>query len=469
MFEQELYNNEVTQVESQKGDLFHNYEIRNWDFSSTIYKILAISAVFNLALLAFIGQANLLTLRGCDSPFVGRVCQVLDMAYVSTVLFGTEREYADLEYEKTELGDAEITFIDVSGELKYPEGYFQIANPVQFAMQQQGLNPADPSSTTGIPGFPGFSVQQPNQSMSMSESELLKLRPQPPAPNPRAFQDDTATIVNKPDYNGTNAFARKSRRGGRPLAGNSNANVDTTVAKTDSNTNTNPATDPAKQPDPSADEAQEDKNGVFINKRPLNDRAKETLAQIERNSLKLDKSFKIVIEGTLGLAKDGKTVVLKNPKPVAVDPNIPNDPEMVKLAQDWVLAVGDAGWLGYLEKLELKKKPNSKKVIISVEQNDTEFVANVRSQLTSPNEANTLASALRNWITLGAIGAKDDELTFLKAATTTTEGTDLILVVKFEKPVVQEMIQRKLAESKEKENKPNGNAAVSRTPDTTVK
>ncbi len=31
------------------------------------------------------------------------------------------------------------------------------------------------------------------------------------------------------------------------------------------------------------------------------------------------------------------------------------------------------------------------------------------------------------------------------------------------------MVPRKLAESKEKENKPNGNAAVSRTPDTTVK
>ncbi len=270
MFEQELYNNEVTQVESQKGDLFYNYEIRNWDFSSTVYKILAISAVFNIAVLAFIGQTNLLTLRGCDSPFVGRVCQVLDMAYVSTVIFGTEREYADMEYEKTELGDAEITFIDVSDELKYPEGYFQIANPVQFAMRQQGLNPDDPTGTNGIPGFPSFSFQQPNQPSSMSESDLLKLRPQPPAPNPKAFEDDTASAINKSDVNGGNALERKRRRGGRPPVGNSNANVDTTVAKTDSNTNTNPTTDP-KQPVPTADEAQEDKFGVFINKRPLKD------------------------------------------------------------------------------------------------------------------------------------------------------------------------------------------------------
>ena len=62
------------------------------------------------------------------------------MAYVGTVLFGTEREYADVTYEKTELGDADITYIDVSGDtppLTYPEGYFQIANPVQYAMLQQ--------------------------------------------------------------------------------------------------------------------------------------------------------------------------------------------------------------------------------------------------------------------------------------------------------------------------------------------
>jgi hypothetical protein len=121
---------------------------------------------------------------------------------------------------------------------------------------------------------------------------------------------------------------------------------------------------------------------------------------------------------------------------------------MVKLAQDWILAVGDAGWLGYLEKLDPKKKPSSKRVTITVEQNDSQFVASVQSELASPNEANTMATALRNFITLGALGAKDDELEFLKAASTASDGNNLILNLKFDKPVVQQMIQRKLAESK---------------------
>ncbi|MBC7898901.1 MAG: hypothetical protein H7070_02510, partial [Saprospiraceae bacterium] len=146
MFEQSLYNQPVPeQPQPQEGDLFANYEIRNWNYSRRIYQILAISAVINIFGIAFLAQTEVLTARGCDSPFVGRVCQVLDTVYVGSLLLGTDREYVDAVYDKVDLGDAEITYIDVSGEtppLSYPEGYFQIANPEQFAMlQQQAADP----------------------------------------------------------------------------------------------------------------------------------------------------------------------------------------------------------------------------------------------------------------------------------------------------------------------------------------
>jgi len=85
MFEQELYNAEPAE-KPQEGDLFYNYERTNWDIGPRIYKILAFSAVLNLAVLGFIAQSDVLTRRGCDSPWVGRVCQVLDMAYVGSGL-----------------------------------------------------------------------------------------------------------------------------------------------------------------------------------------------------------------------------------------------------------------------------------------------------------------------------------------------------------------------------------------------
>src|SRR5688572_22271757 len=170
MFEQESYDKATVQTPSQPGELFHNYEIRNWDYSPTLYKILAASAVLNLAVLAFIAQTNLLTLRGCDSPFVGRVCQVLDMAYVGAMIYGTDREYVDEAYENIDLGEADITFIDVTGEtppLSYPEGYFQIANPVQYEMLRQAA-----AGSTDI-----TSAYSP---LPSNDIDLMKIRPNPP-------------------------------------------------------------------------------------------------------------------------------------------------------------------------------------------------------------------------------------------------------------------------------------------------
>src|SRR5690606_38318060 len=98
------------------GVLFNNYEIKTWEMSPRLDKILAASAIFNILAVVVIAQSNLLTMKGCDSPFVGRVCQVLDTVYVGAVLFGTERDYIDVVYDRIDLGSAEITMIDVSNE-----------------------------------------------------------------------------------------------------------------------------------------------------------------------------------------------------------------------------------------------------------------------------------------------------------------------------------------------------------------
>ena len=453
MFEQELYKSETTQVESQSGDLFHNYEIKNWVVSRTLYTILAISAVLNFTAIAFIGQTDFLTRRGCDSPFVGRVCQVLDMAYVGTILLGTEREYADAVYEKSELADADITYIDVSSEtppLSYPEGYFQIANPVQYArLQQQMANPTNAAGVT-IPGFPMSST-------SDSTRDLLKIRPNPPAPNPNAFQDNGDTSLFKQNENNSSPSARKGRRGGRPVSPDSSDGV---AAGNPKNGNANTASPiPTPTPDSAtvvanAEEAKADQNGVFINKRPLKDYAKTALANIDNKTVLLDKPVKVVIAGTLGLGKDGKTIVLKDPIPVRAKTDPVNDPAMEKFVQDAILAVGDAGWFGYLDRFKVKK------VVITIEQNDTNLVASVRSDQPSENYAKQVASGLNATIALGASLAKGDEQTFLKLAKTTSEGKTFILNFEIPKPLVQELVLRKLAESKEKENKPNSTALV---------
>ena len=446
MFEQESYKQEIAEVQTNPEDLFHNYEIRNWNFTPRLYKILAGSAVFNILALLVIGSSGMLTTRGCESPFVGRVCQVLDTVYVGALLFGTESEYADVDYAKTELENADVTFVDVTGvspPLTYPAGYFQLANP-----EQQFTDVTDPMAGFPTPGFvaPGIPSSPP----------LINTPPITPNYNPSPIQGSLPKDGPLGSSSDNPTIAKNRRRGGKPLGGsNANVNVDPNAE----NANTADPTTPNPTVAENAGEAKEDDNGIFINKRPLKDKSNETLAQMDAGKVKLDKPFRVVISGTLGLAKDGKTVILKNPKAEPADKNFPADPALTKLAQEWVVAVGDAGWYGYLGVLD-EKKGVGRKVTITVEQTDATFLANLKAEQGTPQRANMVASALSNFMSLGSLRASEDQITFLRSTKTTADGNFLVVNFTMPKPEVQQMIQRKLAESKEKEAKPNGTAAV---------
>jgi len=447
MFQQELYTQEVSELRMQPGDPFYNYEIKNWNFTPRLYKILAGSAVFNILALFVIGTSGMLTTRGCESPFVGRVCQVLDTVYVGSLLFGTESEYADADYTKTELEDADVTFVDVTGvtpPLNYPTGYFQLANP-----EQQFTNMTEPMPITPgyiAPGIPNFSTNP-----TISGGGLINTPAYKPKANPKAIDGLLPTDGPLGDVNNNPTVAgnRKDRRPGKPQSGGAaNTNTDPTNPTTSNSNTANPTVAG------NTDEAKEDQFGVFINKRPIKDKAKESLEKIDSKAVKLDSPFRVVVSATLGLGKDGKTIVLKNPKPIPNNPPTKNDPAMEKFVQDWIIAVGDAGWFGHLDKLK------SKKVIITVEQNDTELVASVKADQPTDNDARQAASGLGTLLSIAALAANGDEQVFLQKASVTSDGKTFLLNFNIPKPLVQEMIMRKLAESKEKEPKPNGNAVV---------
>ena len=80
-------------MQQQDKELFQDYEIRNWNYSPRLYKILAGAAVFNLLAVFVMGQTDVLTTRGCDSPMVSRVCQVIDTIYVGSMLVGSDSEF----------------------------------------------------------------------------------------------------------------------------------------------------------------------------------------------------------------------------------------------------------------------------------------------------------------------------------------------------------------------------------------
>ena len=441
MFEQSLYNQPEPEQKPQEGDLFRNYEVGRWNFTKRIYQIFAIAAVFNILAIVFLAQTNVLTARGCESPFIGRVCQVLDTVYIGALLFGTEREYADVAYERTELADADITFIDVSTPLfTYPANYFQPPAVDPYAAE------LDPMS--GFSAYPpGFT---PNPTIG---SDIVNTPPILPKPNVNAANDDVSGNPWEEEKTPAVAVRKPGKRGSQRGNGNTTAKS-VSEEKEDATAKNNPTADPLPDSQ-NPDEAKADQFGVVINKRPLKDYAKETLDKIENKGVKLDPSFKIIISGTLGLGKDGKTIILKNPTAIPQQNATPSDPVMEKLAQDAIIAVGDSGWFGYLDKLKAKK------LVISVEQNENNFIVSVKADQPSENEAKQAASGLNTVLSVATPLAKGDEQTFLKLAKTTYEGKTFVLNFDGPKSLLQELIQRKLAESKEKENKPNGTALVS--------
>ena len=445
----------------QEQELFQSYEVKNWDFNPRIYKILAVSAIFNIFALFVVGQTNLLTTKGCDSPLVGGVCQVLDTLYVGGTVLTTDSQYVEGDYTKTELENAEIIWVDRTGaeDFKYPEGYFAVSNPELLIPQEiQGGDPNAPFPI--IPGMPNPTIGGGGTADLLSKpQELPQNNPNAVTGNlpssPFTFEGSNPTI---PRGNGRRVKYPKVAKNNPTVNNNDSPNKlpelkpDQTADK-DPNKQNNNKIDPSKvTPTPDADNvSKEDNYGIYKNKKPLKDFANK--AKEEVKNVKLEAPFSVTISADLGYGKDGKTIILKNPKPVMTDPKTPNDAQMAKLAKDAILAIGDSGWLGYLNTIGIKK------VVFTLSQDDNFMTAKILGEQKDENSAKTSASGLSGLITLGRNATDGDEKVLLEGAQTTSEGKSVILNVVIPKQIALEMINRKLKEAEEKsaEPKPNGN------------
>ena len=439
MFEQQSYDKATVTVESlpQQPTLFKNYEIKPWGFSPIVYKVLAISALINLAFLAVVSQTNVLTARGCDSPWVGRVCQVVDMAYVGAMLFGTEREFVDEAYENIDLGEADITFIDVTGEtppLSYPEGYFQIANPEQHQMRLEMAQNPDGSISSYQPSYtPSYTTPIPN-----NDSDLTKIPANPPVAQPGLLQDDSASPSN------SGIASSKKGRGGKIRPG-TNANADTEkpdeTAVAETNTNPQPTaspTDPVLGPD--------------INKRPIVDLGNFVNEKLQKNEVDLQTEFRVNAKGKLD--KNGRL----DPKTFKWEQAVSSDEDMLEVVKRAIEAINVAGYLQYL------KDMSGKDFNFQLQQ-DAE---NISAVAISEMETETRARAISSGLDLLIAGIKlkkqgenadqndKDDLVLLENAKVETNGKQVVLKFVVPKTIAHPMIQRKLAEQAAENQKPSG-------------
>ncbi|MGI8638400.1 MAG: hypothetical protein ACR2MG_00370 [Pyrinomonadaceae bacterium] len=436
-------------MQEQEYELFENYEIKNWNFSPRLYKILGAAAAFNLLAILVMGQTNLLTRKGCDSPFVNQICQVLDAVYVGSVLIGTDSEFVSKDYENNELADADITYIDVTGEtppLKYPEGYFALANPDEFAAMQNAdflmTNPTIP----GIPTNP--TIQNSTDLMSMPQVV--------PTPNDNAIK---GTIPDSPFSFGTNPIGRtppmKRVRIPKPpkIKNTSPGKLPNFEGDTmaENKANTNAAKDKTDNPQKpvESDVVKE----IEINKKPFEELGDSLNDKLAKKEVDLTKPFSVILDGTI--TADGK-LDSKKSKFVKFD----GDEQMVNVAKDAIEAVGNSGFLGYL------KNNGVDKVNFTMVQDDKQIYVIIVSDQKTPEKASTTASGFNTLLSgirlLDQNGLKkldESSKTLINNSKVTNDGKNFVLNFTIPKQDAQNLINRSLKERAEKKNNPPSNSS----------
>lgn len=442
----------IVEESGENPTFLKGYEISNFKLSPRIYKILALSAAVNLLFIFAFAQGNLLTRKGCESPFVRTVCGVLDTVYVATMVYDTDSQYVVKEYDKTEIGDAEITYIDVSGEappLTYPAGYFALANPEQYAQTEDGsfTNLNVPQT---IDTYPTNPINPPFPSNSPNLMDMPQTLPP---------VNKSPVIGNLPDSPiGKTLPGRRGRKENPTDNDDSPTDSPENEATADKDANKEKSEgkkDETKQPEINSDAV----TAVAINKKPFEDFATMVLAKTSSEEKPdLTKPFMVVMQGVIN--KDG-TLNRKKSKFIRQE----GDEEMINLSKSAIAAIGDSGILGYLGNLDVNN------VNFTLVQDDEKIFAIITSSQPTPERANTITSGF-NGLVKGAFlldsnnikKLGDDEKILLKNAKATSKGKDFILKFEMPKKDAHEMIQRNLEKERQKRKQQENSTAQKTNP-----
>lgn len=467
MFEQSeqsyQYQYEPAPEPLKEGDPFYHYEIKNWDLGPRIYKIIGISALVNVLALVVAVQGSLLTMKGCDSPLVGSMCEVLDTVYVGSMLFGTEREWVDVAYDKTDLDDVDITYVDVTNlkeneKLYYPSDYWTIANPEKYTIDPETgemIAALPPSVTSDIPGIPnGIPFTPP----STSGNSLFDTTPNYPSTNPNPVTGN----LPQPGGSGvaSNPIGKNRKgRGGR---------IKTTPTEADPNATPSPDPNTVAEVKPSPSPTVEPTGPVAeveLNKRPMVDLGNMINELLDKKQVSLETPFIISAGGKLD--KDGKL----DPKTFKWARAESPDPKMLEVVKEAIEAMNASGYLKYLQMFEAKD------LTFFIQQDDNNVTAFVETQFKDDQRPRTMTTLFTNYVNFKkkekeapeASANDKDDLVLLQNAAATPNGKKMVISFTIPKADLHRMVQRKLAEQKAEPKQPNGGSATANPTDDTAK
>ncbi|MGI8555386.1 MAG: hypothetical protein ACR2LT_03390 [Pyrinomonadaceae bacterium] len=436
----------------ENRELFEDYEITGWQISPKTYKFLGIAAALNLFAFIIIGQFNLLQTKACDSPYIGKVCEVLDVVALGSTLAGTDTEFADKDYDPTKIEESDITYIDVSGQeptFTYPEGYFAVANPPDAA----GLPPMDSN---------GFPMNGANNPSPLDMPQILptpndKVANQPLPDSPFSFGDAVKSPpvrMRVPNYNPRypvkNPKSPKIKNDSPAkvpkLDGEETANANTNSANNPANTtiagaNSNNANSSAKHP------AAEEDTGKF-NSKPLKDFGDKYGNQILKKQVDINAPFTIEVIGRLD--ETGKLInaQMKN--------SADSDPKMSEVAKEAIAAFSDTHLLKPLYDV------GGRDVKITFSQNKDNLQAIIQTETKSESNAKSIQSLLNLFIKNSpSFMRKDsDESKLLSKAELNTQGKTFIINFLMSNEEKNQLIEKNLKSLEEKKSQPQPNSVA---------
>jgi len=299
-------------------------------------------------------------------------------------------KFVDREYNRTLIGD-DVTMLDLANEkFRYPDGYFAVANELPPGDLVAGNSGPDPFAPRII-SQANLSKSEPEASPSPSPSHLASASPSP-SPSP-----STAAIAN----NNKSLTPEESQKKLEQTAAENNVEL--------------------------PDEAQ-------LNKQVLKDFAKYANDLKEQGKLNIDQPFEVIIEAELD--KNGKLI---NPRFTKKS----GDPNLIDLFGRMVAALNDSGFLIYLKPIS-NDNPGAT-IKFTIKQGESEVLASVESEASSPDNARILAKALNAVLVFGA-GTRQgkDEEVLMRNTNATPDGKKVVVNFSMPRQSVVDMIKKQL-------------------------
>ena len=433
-------------------ELFKNYEITGWQISPRTYKFLGIAAALNLLAFVIVGQFNLLQTKACDSPYIGKVCEVLDVVALGSTLAGTDTGFADKDYEPTKIEEGDITYIDVSGQeppFTYPAGYFAVANPPDELAGLSGLDnfPNNNGIFNSSPSSLGLDTPQ----VLPTPNDKVANQPLPDSPFDFGGKFKNPPVKNRiPSYKSPRLAKRPPIRNNSPsrlpaLTGDdavansnsANSNPSNTIAQNGTKSNSN-----GSSPDA-------DKRDLF-NQKPLKDFGDKWGDSILKKDVDINAPFTIEVIGKLD--ETGKIINAQ----MKTKPD--SDPKMSEVAKEAIAAFIDS------ELLRTLYNAGGRDIKITFSQDKDNLQAIIQTQAKDESVAKSMYNFVNLALGFVKMTKKDsDEAKLMEKTQLATDGKNFtinFLISNDEKTQLIEKSLRSLAEKKAQSNNITANSDV---------